>query len=377
MREIIQIRSGDPFTGVFQKIGPGFTTILMVLIGIYFLYLAQITGLLWRESNESCGLLNGLSELKACQSGYLFNISWSLTMAILFPAIFFVVIRLYDRVPEVVLSIGGEKLLNEIIKKINARWIMCLYLFLPVLWFFYFNSILESESWIWNFSPPTCNGNENCLIVFEAWASISLLGIFTTLYHVFNGLYIICLIRTIIVGNLIAKSICSNPEKFSFAHADGLYGLSKVREFVWDIYLIIGLLTIYVISYIIDKSLIQGQWENAIAISVIFSSAWFLFVCLVQRKITNPIGELIRKIKESELKKLQEKIEHKSRSGEAYSQLWKTKEYIKKLPDSVVELKFWKTLGSVPVFSAVTSAVVVEMFKNADKLSSITSEVIK
>jgi len=364
MRTIIQLRSGDPFTGIFQKMGPSVTTALMVALGLYCLYLAKTSGLLWNDDEAACEFFNGLTNLNSCRSGYLFNISWSLTMAILFPAIFYVVTRLYSGISDAVLSVGDQEFLARVIEKINAKWIMSLYVLLPILWYFYFSSILESDSWMWNFEAPSCEGKENCFIVAEAWNSITHLGILTTLYHIFNGLFIICLVRAILVGKLISEEISSRPEKFSFADSDGVYGFSKLRSLLKDVYLIIGLLTIYIFSYILDKIFIQQESINSVLIiATIYSTSWLLFVWLVQQKVTNPIENIMHKIKNAELDKLEQKIKQKESKGEAYNHLLDTKAHIEKLPEHIIVFKFWKTLGSAPVIS-VLSVILAEVIRN-------------
>jgi len=288
-------------------------------------------------------------------------------MAILFPAIFFVVTKFYTKVPDAVLSVGDQALLDKVTDKINSKWVMGLYALLPILWICYFYSIIAVPTWTWHFSPPSCEGKENCSIIAEALKSISLLGVLTTLYHILNGLFIICLVRAVLIGKLITKEICATPEKFSFAHADGLYGLSKISGLLRDVYLIIALLTVYIVSYILDKTIIQDQWRNALLISIIYTSAWFLFMWLVQKNITEPLEQLMRSIKESELDKLREDIEEKSKKGEAYNNLWDTKERIENLPDKVVVFKFFKTLGTVPILTTVVSTIIVELVKQATK----------
>ncbi len=359
---LIHLRSGDVFTPFFQKIGPGITTALIATLGIYFLDLARKTGLLWNKLQQPCGISN----LMECRDGYLLNISWSLTMVILFPAVFFVVTRFYKEVPGAILSVGNHELLDKVINSINQKWIMGLYVLLPVLWYFYFESIVDDATWTWNFVPPSCEGKKNCIFIFEAWKSISLLGVLTTLFHVLNGLFIVCLVRAVLIGKLVVQEIRENPSRLSFAHSDGLYGLSRIANLLRYIYLIIALLTVYIISYVTDKILIQGVFLNALTISTIYSGAWFFFFFIVRKQFTEPLQHAMIAEKETELRRLHKEIEKRSGLHQSYQDLWDTKERIQTLPEDIVVFKLWKTVGFAPILTAVVTAIITKLI---DKIS--------
>ena len=368
MNKLIHARSGDLVTVIFQGLGPFRTFLLMFLVGLCIQFLAWHTGLLWRAGNEPCQL----EELSFCNKGYLLNISWSFTILILFPIIFYMVTNFYNNTYAVLDNIGNKALVDKAVELINKKWILLFYLLLPVLWGLYFYSIINSETWTWGFSPPSCNGKTNCSIIIEVMNEITLVGVLTTLYHILNGLFIICLIRAILLGKLIVKEVIDKRDTYSFAHPDGVYGLSKIRNYLKDVYIIISLLTIYIIIYVLDKSLIQEELSNALVIATVYIAAWVLFVYLIQTTITEPIGKVMRDNKEKELIKLQSVIEGMSSKGRAYNDLWETKVQIEALPENIFDFKYWKTMGATPFISLVVSPGVLNYIKGSSFYSAFS-----
>lgn len=336
-RSYILLSGGDVVNySLVRFLTPFYIGIIVAVIGIVFIFIGDYEDVLYCSGTKK----------NFYNLGYLYNLSWSASMVVVFPVMTGLIIYYYQSLPQFVdrlfLPDHDPKMKMEFETQLrdwfNSRFFVVFILTfgLAIQWL-YFKDLQDSSTWVWvNCIPPLERpGNVQ-------WRKMTMLGWCAAVMQMtFTFIFLLFLFRAIAFSvalkELLERDDYDNvPIPF---HPDGTSGYGFFRERIFLTIFILTLLGVYVALYMFDK--LNQESNLSLAVTFLFISFYLLlggtivassfYAAHIQmqrakQKLLDPIGRSIKqhleKIGRIDISKLdKEELEVVTRLKALYKEL--------------------------------------------------------